>query len=166
VNQNNQVVISISTLENEIHQLINQQRQKHGLILLSFDVTLANIARKHSQDMLKRNFFSHQNPEGKSPTDRGKIVGFNCHKNYGSYYTEGIAENIFKSHLYNSITYYNGVPDYHWMSQNEIAQSAVNGWMNSSGHRKNILTKTYDIEGIGVAVSLEIKEIYITQNFC
>ena len=116
--------------------------------------------------MAQRNFFSHETPEGKNPTDRGSIVGYNSRKDYGTYYTYGLAENIFMSNLYHSVTYYNGVPQYHCMSQSEIAKSTVSGWMASSGHRKNILTSTYDKEGIGVAVSLERNEVYVTQNFC
>ncbi len=162
----NQVLISISGSENEIHQLVNQERKKYGLIELCGDSKLSDIARGHSKDMAKRNFFSHETPEGKNPTNRGVQVGYNCRKNYGSYYTEGLAENIFKSHLYKSIAYYNGVPSYDWMIQSEIAQSTVSGWMSSAGHRKNILTATYDKEGIGVAISLERNEIYVTQNFC
>ncbi|NET86189.1 MAG: CAP domain-containing protein [Moorea sp. SIO1F2] len=70
------------------------------------------------------------------------------------------------SHLYRSIIYYNSFPSYNWMTQGEIANSTVAGWMSSPGHRKNILTATYDREGIGVAVSRERNEVYITQNFC
>ncbi|AOY80643.2 CAP domain-containing protein [Moorena producens JHB] len=124
------------------------------------------MARNHSQDMAKIKFFSHQTPEGKSPTDRAIAAGYTCRKNYGSYYTHGIAENIYMSHLYRSIIYYNGVPAYNWMTQGEIANSTVAGWMSSPGHRKNILTATYDREGIGVAVSKERNEVYITKNFC
>jgi len=164
--QYNQVVISISGSEHEIHQLVNRQRKKYGLAELCLDVKISEIAREHSKDMAKRNFFSHETPEGKTPTDRGAIAGYNSRKNYGSYYTEGLAENIFKSHLYKSITYYNGEASYDWMFQSEIAQSTVRGWMSSPGHRKNILTATYDKEGIGVAISLERNEIYVTQNFC
>lgn len=162
----NQVLISISGLEQEIHKLVNQERQKHGLNLLIVDTNLADIARGHSKDMAQRNFFSHETPEGKTPTDRGKLACYNSRKDYGNYYTYGLAENIFMSNLYQSITYYNGVPQYNWMSQNEIAKSTINGWMSSPGHRKNILTSTYDKEGIGVAVSLERNEVYVTQNFC
>ncbi|MGL5058366.1 MAG: CAP domain-containing protein [Microcoleus sp.] len=164
--QDDRVILSISGTEHEIHQVINQQRQKYGLAKLSFDAKLSEIAREHSKDMAKRNFFSHESPEGKTPTNRGAIAGYKCRKNYGNYYTEGLAENIFKSHLYKSIVYYNGVPSYDWMIQSEIAQSTVSGWMSSPGHRKNILTATYNKEGIGVAISLERNEIYVTQNFC
>jgi len=162
----NRVVISISVLEQKIHQLVNQNRQRYALTQLVFDIKLSEIARKHSQDMGKRRFFAHQTPEGKSPTDRGITAGYICRKNYGNYYTKGIAENIYMSHLYKSVIYYNNVPTYNWMNTKEIANSTVVGWMSSPGHRKNILTATYECEGIGVAVSKEHNEIYITQNFC
>jgi len=53
---------------------------------------------------------------------------------------------------------------YHWNSPEAIAQTTVAGWMNSSGHRENILTLTFDREGIGIAIASE--KVYITENFC
>jgi uncharacterized protein YkwD len=153
------------TLERRIHELINQQRKSQGLSSLSFDQVLAGIARKHSEDMAKNNYFSHYNLRGLDPTARGSQVGYTCNKNYGSYYTTGIAENIMQNNLYDSVTYYNGIPVYDWNSLEEIAQSTVNGWMTSPGHRQNILTSTYDREGIGVAVASDDK-VYITEDFC
>ena len=47
----------------------------------------------------------------------------------------------------------------------EIAQSTVDGWMDSEDHRKNILTEKFDREGIGVVISDDDK-VYITQNMC
>ncbi|NEO32275.1 MAG: CAP domain-containing protein [Symploca sp. SIO3C6] len=158
--------LSISGLEKKIHQLISYERRKYRLNSLQFDSQLADIARGHSKDMAKRNFFAHHTPEGKTPADRGIAANYHCRKDYGAYYTKGISENIFKSHLYSCVTYYNGVPYYDWMTQDKLANLAVNGWMSSPGHRKNILTATYDQEGIGVAVALERNEVYITQNFC
>ncbi|WAC04116.1 MAG: CAP domain-containing protein [Methanoregula sp.] len=157
--------IDQQTLERRVHELINQQRKGQGLSLLSFDQTLAGIARKHSEDMAKNNYFSHDNLRGLGPTERGNQVGYSCYKNYGSYYTTGIAENIFQNNLYTSTTYYNGIPVHAWSSLEEIAQSTVNGWMTSPGHRRNILTSTYDREGIGVAISADDK-VYITEDFC
>ena len=57
------------------------------------------------------------------------------------------------------------IASYNWSSTDEIAERAVTGWMNSPGHRQNILTPRYEIEGIGVAFSADNK-IYITENFC
>lgn len=162
---NSAPVIDIPTLEGRVHELINQQRKSNGLSSLSYDSSLASIARKHSADMARNNYFSHYNLQGLDPTDRGTQAGYSCYKNYGSYYTTGIAENIMQNNLYNSITTYNGIPRYAWNSQEEIAQSTVSGWMSSTGHRKNILTSTYDREGIGVAIAADDK-VYITQDFC
>jgi uncharacterized protein YkwD len=157
--------IDITTLERQVHDLINQQRKNNGLSSLSYDSSLASIARKHSADMARNNYFAHVNLQGLDPTGRGKLEGYSCYKNYGSYYTTGIAENIMQNNLYDSVTYYNGIPRYAWNSQDGIAQSTVSGWMGSPGHRKNILTSTYDREGIGIAIASDDK-VYITEDFC
>ncbi|MCX6696365.1 MAG: CAP domain-containing protein [Methanoregula sp.] len=152
-------------LERRVHELINQQRNSQSLSSLSYDPALVVIARKHSEDMAKNNYFEHVNLRGLDPSGRSSQAGYSCYKNYGSYYTTGIAENIMQNNLYTSTTYYNGIPVHDWSTQEEIAQSTVNGWMDSAGHRKNILTSTYDREGIGVAISADDK-VYITQDFC
>ena len=53
--------------------------------------------------------------------------------------------------------------DYH--SLEELANLVVDGWMDSPGHRENILNSSYDVEGIGVAIN-DDEEVYVTQNFC
>ena len=163
-NINEKPVIDILELEADIHNLINNERQKYGLSPLVYDDELAQIARDHSLDMATRNYFSHDNPEGQGPTERAKVAGYNCYKNFGTSYRDGIGENIFQNNLYNGVTYYNGVPVYDWNSQSEIASSTVIGWMNSPGHRQNILDSSYDKEGIGIAISSDDK-VYITQDF-
>lgn len=78
----------------------------------------------------------------------------------------GLAENIFQNNLYDRVWYTNGIPtSYEWNTVDEIAESTVLGWMNSPGHRQNILTPHFYSEGIGVAISGDDK-VYITQNFC
>jgi uncharacterized protein YkwD len=153
-------------LEQMVHTLINEQRQSYGLPQLSFDSKLAQIARGHSDDMGQRNFFEHVNPDGLDPTARGQLEGYSCYKNYGSYYTTGIAENIFETHTYSKIWYTNGIEtsrDYY--SAVQIAEEVVTGWMNSPGHRQNILTANYDGEGVGVAIASDGR-IYVTEDFC
>jgi len=56
--------INVTTLEKQIHALINKERQNNGLPLLAWDNALAVIAGKYSRDMAKRNFFDHYSPEG------------------------------------------------------------------------------------------------------
>jgi uncharacterized protein YkwD len=115
--------------------------------------------------MATRNYFSHDTPEGNGPTERAAVLGYTCEKRIGNY-IYGMGENIFQNNLYDSIYYINGIPvSYDWNDMEELASSTVNGWMNSPGHRENILRKTYDREGIGVAISTDDK-VYITEDFC
>jgi uncharacterized protein YkwD len=155
--------INIASLESEIHNLINRERQNHGLSSLQFDSKLSDIARTHSQDMAINNYFSHDNLVGQGPTERAAAIGYPTTKDFGSYYVVGIGENIHKGWLYSQVTY-GWTISYDWYTQSEIAYNAVNGWMNSSGHRQNILTSTYDKEGIGVAISDDYA-VYVTQDF-
>ncbi|MBI2232879.1 MAG: CAP domain-containing protein [Candidatus Aenigmarchaeota archaeon] len=151
--------IDVAKVETEIHNLINSQRQRYGLSPLSYDARLASIARAHSEDMVRRNFFDHVNPDGKDPTSRGIAASYSCYKDYGSYYTTGLAENL------NQIPTGDVIGCGYVYTEEEITQCAVDGWMESLGHRQNILTATYDKEGIGVALSSG-NVAYITQDFC
>ncbi|MHB8163762.1 MAG: CAP domain-containing protein [Methanoregula sp.] len=156
-----------AALEVRVHELINNQRQQNGLSTLSFDPFLADIARGHSWDMVIRNYFEHMNPDGLLARDRGVAAGYPCIRvvKGGSY--NGISENLYQGTRYAS--YYSNaagvITAYNWSTVDEIAERAVTGWMNSSGHRHNILTSRYEFEGIGVAFSSDDK-IYVTENFC
>ena len=164
-NVSSQPDINIGDLELLTHSLINQERVKRGLAALLWDDEIAVIARNHSVDMVNESYFSHVNPSGQNATDRGASAGYDCIKDYGSYYTFGLAENIHQGWLYSSITAINGVDFYNWLSQGDIAAKAVNGWMQSQGHRDNILKDTYDRTGVGIGITPEGK-VFITQNFC
>lgn len=156
----------IPTLEKNIHDRINTERQKSGMKPLVWDDKLANIARKHSQDMAQNNFFDHTNLVGEGPTERGNNAGYNCHKDYRAYYTYGIAENILQGWTYGTIYYTNGIETGRdWYYPETIAENTVNGWLSSEGHKKNILTETYDKEGIGIAIALDGK-VLVTEDFC
>lgn len=116
--------------------------------------------------MATRNFFEHENPEGKNARARGNAAGYPCIRDMGTYTYEGISENLFMGYRYSSYLTTNGViTSYNWSPMDEIAERTVDGWMNSPGHRENILTEHLFREGIGVAFSSDDK-IYITENFC
>jgi len=157
--------ISTTELAGRIHELINAERQSYGLAPLSYDAALSAIALSHSNDMALNDYFAHVNLAGQTPADRGNAAGYTCKKDYGTYYTIGIAENLLQNNLYTSATETNGVYTYDWTSPEELARSTVTSWMNSEGHRRNILTATYDREGIGIAIASDDK-VYITENFC
>ena len=106
--------------ENEVIRLVNEQRVKNGLKELQADWELSRVARFKSQDMKDNNYFSHTSPVYGSP--------FEMIKNFGiSYRSAG--ENIARGQ--------------------RTPQAVVNGWMNSSGHRANILNSTYTKIGVG-----------------
>jgi uncharacterized protein YkwD len=124
---------SESNIENQIFQLTNNERKNNGVNPLVYDSSLAAIARAHSQDMLNNNFFSHINLNGDDPSERASKAGYNIHKSY----QVGVAENIGMTEGY--------------VSSSSVAQEFIDMWMNSPGHRSNILNSQYNRLGVGVA---------------
>jgi uncharacterized protein YkwD len=157
-------VLRANALERRIHTLINREREKRGLSQLAGDDVLARIARGHSKDMASRRYFSHDSPEGHDFSFRYRQDGYTCSLRIGNTVHMG-AENIFLNVRFNSVTTVNGEAFYDWNSEEQVAETTVQGWMDSPGHRKNILTPHLRREGIGVFLSTDEK-IYITQNFC
>ena len=143
---------------------------------LELDMPLSAVARAHSQDMAARGYFSHETPEGLDPTDRAQSMGYECRRKHGRRILVGIGENLSKANLFGLATRHYGVrksPDgretcieigvtYDWHTATELATGAVKGWMNSPGHRQNMLTPHYEREGIGVALTVDC--VYVTQN--
>ena len=111
--------------------------------------------------MALNDYFEHENLAGQSAADRGNAVGYRCFKDFGSFYTEGISENIFQGWMYSSFN----SRGRNYVTLEEIAFRIVDGWMNSQGHRENILTETYDREGIGIGIGAE-ESVWVTQNSC
>ena len=156
--------IDIAQLENKIHDLVNKERAKRGLSALLKDKSLGKVARKYSQDMVERNFFSHNDPDGRCFYDRYKAEGFVCSIKTGNTTCLG-AENIAQAILYSSSVYKEGKTFYSWKTEEKIAESVVKLWMSSKGHKTNILTPYFKRQGIGVVFSDDGKA-YITENFC
>lgn len=111
---------SVLAYEQEVIRLVNEIRVQNGLKELTYDWELARVARYKSQDMKDNRYFSHTSPIYGSP--------FQMIKNFGiSYRSAG--ENIAKGYA--------------------TPQAVVNAWMNSSGHRANILNANYTQIGVG-----------------
>ena len=123
---------TVSSYEAEVIRLVNEIRQQNGLKPLTANWELSRVARYKSQDMLDNRYFSHTSPTYGSPFQMITAFGL-------SYRTAG--ENIAK-----------GYP---------TPQAVVNGWMNSSGHRANILNASYKQIGVGYVS----KGNYWTQMF-
>lgn len=156
-------------LSDKIHELVNQERTRRDLSPLAWNEELGEIALKHSEDMSDNDYFSHTNPQGETPTERGARAGFTCRKDYDTYYLEGLAENLGLNSLFQAIEYTRSEEGESrepvWNTLEDIAISTVQGWMTSQGHRQNILNPRHESGGIGVSIA-EDGRIYITQLFC
>ena len=109
--------------ESQVFNLLNQIRAKYGAGPVKCDTAGLKAARAHSQDMCTRKYFSHTSPDGKSAGNRLKAAG-------ASFSSWG--ENIAYGY--------------------STPQKVHNGWMNSSGHRKNMLTPSWTRAAIGLVV--------------
>lgn len=122
---------SLTADELETFNLINQQRANNGLSALKIDAELQRVARIKAQDLVNNNYFDHNSPTYGTP--------FNMMKNFGiTYKTAG--ENI---------------------AGNSSNSAAVTAWMNSSGHRANILNGSYNYTGLAVVSSPRYGKIYV-----
>lgn len=159
----------LDELEQSVHNLINQERKSAQLNPLAWNEPLASLAQAHSVDMLENGYFAHNSLDGKTPTDRANEAGFECSVFSEGRQRTGIGENILTASTYHSIevTELNGVETsrYNWKTQDELADEIVTTWMNSRGHRLNILRSDYTQQGLGAVTGSE-QRIYITQNFC
>lgn len=139
--------LNVSLTEQLVHDEVNDIRREHGLSALQYDDGFATDARGHSRDMAQRDYFSHTTPEGTGIRSR-----------YGSA-CRTVGENIAQTWWQRSVE-----GEGHLGSESELAASVVDGWMNSPGHRENILRAGWTSEGIGVAMADD--KVYVTQGFC
>lgn len=135
------IVVCSTILEARIIQLTNLERQKYGLPPLSQDATLSVAALGHSREMVGLNYFSHESPTAglRSVSERTARAGCTDAE---------VGENI---------AYYQGY------SVEAAASRVVRDWMNSPGHRANILRPSFTAIGIGIAFNHSVT--MITQNF-
>lgn len=114
----------VLSFEKEVVRLVNNVRAQNGLMPLTENWQLSRVARYKSQDMHDKKYFSHTSPTYGSPFDM--IRNFNIKFNYAG-------ENIAMGYT--------------------TPAAVVDGWMNSSGHRANILNKNFTQIGVGYVAS-------------
>ncbi|GLZ78102.1 hypothetical protein Afil01_29090 [Actinorhabdospora filicis] len=108
----------------KVAELTNAERAKNGCDPLRVNAKATKAAQYHANDMAERDYFAHDSPEGRSAGDRLDAAG---------YAWRGWGENIFKGP--------------------RTAEDAVRGWMDSPGHRANILNCDFKEIGVGVTLS-------------
>jgi len=111
---------NIGAYEQQVVDLVNKERAAAGLPALKVNTKLAGVAEKKAEDLRDKNYFAHQSPTYGSPFDMMKQFGI-------SYTSAG--ENIAKGQ--------------------KTPADVMNGWMNSPGHKANILNSTYTEIGVG-----------------
>ena len=168
--------LSTAEIERWIIQYTNEERADEGLSALAHDARISEIARAHSEDMISLGF-SHE-LRGHSPTDRALSAGYDCRAYHadGSH-SYGLAENISR---YPRVQEWTGTgaagsrrwqPTEFYKTAQSMARAIVTSWMNSPGHRENLMGPEYWKIGVGVAAKKSIKygwtqeEFYSTQNF-
>jgi uncharacterized protein YkwD len=157
--------VVVDRLERRIFERINDERAHQNLQPLKLDSRLSTIARNHSKDMAANGYMAHVNREGRDPTQRAQAAGYTCSRVIGRMVYSGVSENIFQNNLYGRKTVRGVQIVYEWNNEEKIAASSVKGWMESSGHRSNILNSIHAATGVGVAIASDYK-VYITQEFC
>jgi uncharacterized protein YkwD len=127
-------------MEMELFDEVNDRRTENDLPPLEFDETAYRAAKYHSMNMARQGFFAHESPAGQTPTDRFELFDFNfANRMWG----ENIAMNF---NLPNPI------------------EATADGWMESPGHRENILEERYRYAAIGIEQNEE-GHYYYTQKF-
>jgi uncharacterized protein YkwD len=123
-----------TAFEDEVVRLTNAERAEEGCEALRIDDRLRTAAREHSTDMAERGYFDHESPEGTSPWDRMRAAGYDAPG----------GENIAM-----------GYPS---------PEAVVDAWMDSRGHRENILNCRFEAIGVGVHFGSE-RGPWWTQDF-
>ena len=142
-------------IEQRIFYYTNIERVNAGKPALIWDEQLSVIGREHCIDMATTGLFDHINFDGETPTDRAIRHGYQVKKDLGTYVREGVGENIAK------LSNHQGTPD-------EVARFIVDAWMNSPGHRANLLDSNEQqltLIGVGVAYDQPTATYYAAQEF-
>ena len=121
-------------------ETVNHEREQVGIPPLTSNALLDVSAQAYAEDMLKRDFFGHESPEGESLKERVHRAGYgnltlqncNCHRA-----TTFFGENLAK-----------GQPTVAW---------AMDDWMHSPDHRENILNPAFKELGVGIAGTLWVQ---------
>jgi uncharacterized protein YkwD len=118
--------------------MVNNYRSENGVAELKWAVDMSDAARRHSQDMINRDFFDHTNPDGVDVAGRLDNLGIAW---------IALAENIARTTT----------------STEEPAKAALNAWKESAAHEANMVNATYEESGVGCAVGGGY--VYFTQVF-
>ncbi len=130
------LVAQNGSFQQQILSLVNAERSKAGLEPVTLNSKLSQAAQNHTNDMISKRYFSHNSPSGSTMVSRVKAVGY-------TYST--IGENI--------------------AAGGSTASATMTQWMNSPGHKANILNPKFRELGVGYGASNDQYRYYWTQVF-
>lgn len=146
------MLMNTRIVERSILHYTNKERRKRKLKPVVGHRALIKAARGHSRWMGRTGKFSHTGGGNSAPWDRAKRAG---------YPSASVSENIWQSSGRSGLAWKS---KFYWRSDWKLGQAAVISWMNSPGHRKNLLNSEWTHLGVGVSKNKRGK-IYLTQNF-
>lgn len=129
----NTPITGVNQDDQTLLDLVNKARSDAGIEPLQFDAELMKVARLKAQDMVDNNYFSHQSPTYGSPFDMMRQFGVSF---------KAAGENI---------------------AGNRTVEGAFKAWMNSEGHKKNILNSGFNYTGIGIVDSSKYGKMLVQQ---
>jgi uncharacterized protein YkwD len=124
----------LARLEQQLHGAVNEFRGAHKLIALERRADLDAVARAHSEDMLRRGFFAHENPDGElwpQRIERAQIRGYTL-----------AGENVAQT------------------NEADANRAVLEGWRNSPDHRRNLEFRAFNATGIGIARAPDGRLLY------
>jgi len=152
----NSTLIDVQEAERLILQEANAIRADRELSTLSMDEDLREFAQQHSDDMVERDYYSHSGPDGSPWEERARRISQTC--------PGSVSENIHRGDV-NEHTLIYGTDQAVFLNNAErVAVYGVESWMNSAGHRENMVDPRWNTAGVGVAVGAEY--VYMTIVFC
>ncbi len=138
-------IVRLDGRQAEILRLHNEARSEHGVGTLCVQEDLMTAAQAHAEDMIRRDFYAHETPEGLTPTDRISRAGY-------PFATYGENNNRVSGS-------YGGEP-----GRGELRE-AFEGWMESPPHRENLLNPAFREVGIGLSTGLYAPELGTTTMY-
>lgn len=144
-----------TAVENRTVERINAVRSERGLPEYTRFRQLDALAERHSTNMRDHDYYSHQSPDGQPFSTRADRIAPAC---------KPAAENIFRVPIDSAVRIYGTDRHVSTYSSDGVVAYLVQGWLNSDGHRENLLARDMQRVGISITVS-DDDEIYATMTF-
>lgn len=145
--------LDLERVEELVVEKTNEARLEHDESTLEADSGLAAVARAHSVDMVERDYFNHTSPEGDGPLDRVQDSDVDC---------TGVGENLGQAYWEREFAVNYG--EEYVETNEELADALVKQWLNSPGHRDNLLHPDFTRIGVGLEVDGDL--VVATQKLC